>query len=428
MLSKMGSRVARGTLVAAVLALGGEAFADDVNAIKVERREAKSGSNEVVFHLVNQSEKTITAWQFGCSTASPLGLGTFGGVRVDSYYFYAVPGGPSTDSSGLVRPGQKWTQAVQIPLGEYAEPMAFKACAPVLVVFEDTSYEGSLRISEIVFRQRAEDAKDFALTREELRAELSRGTRLLDAVAKLVSTRETSKSNINWGGSLLKEFAARSSATGTEGDAKEILGLLESYHQAAMRHLPATWQARVSRALRDPHLEDLQLQPEDWPPSPALHIDFHSAPERDTPAAIGAGVYTFLALDRDQNGAIDPAWELVGDPSAQLPSTEPNGFRALAVFDDPLSGGNGDGKISAADSIYGWIVLWTDRNHDGLSSRDELQGLADHVTALSLEYQRSTTFDQHGNELRYWAPIERPAGGSAIAWNVFFARPGQSQH
>lgn len=159
-----------------------------------------------------------------------------------------------------------------------------------------------------------------------------------------------------------------------------------------------------------------------------VHFDLNSDGKREKTAwTMGGGDDAFLALDRDLNGSIDRGTELFGDRTAQLPSTDPNGFRALAVFDDPLSGGNGDGKISAADNIYGWLVLWTDRNHDGKSSRDELQSLADHVSALSLEYQRSTTFDEHGNELRYWAPIERPAGGSAIAWNVFFARPGQPQ-
>lgn len=133
-----------------------------------------------------------------------------------------------------------------------------------------------------------------------------------------------------------------------------------------------------------------------------------------------------LVLDRNFNGTIDNGLEIFGDETAQLPSPEPNGFKALAVFDDPASGGNSDGKIDSADSIFGWLMLWIDANHDGRSDQGELSGLEGVVSAIHLSYQVSLSQDEFGNDLRFWAPIDRTfgSGGAVVAWNVFFNNRG----
>jgi len=105
----------------------------------------------------------------------------------------------------------------------------------------------------------------------------------------------------------------------------------------------------------------------------------------------------WLALDRNENGSIDEGGELFGDATDQPASSAPNGYRALAVFDD-----NGDGRVSAADAAFGQLLLWTDANQDGVSQASELQTLADAgVVWVALDPVESRRRDQHGNEFRY---------------------------
>jgi hypothetical protein len=115
-----------------------------------------------------------------------------------------------------------------------------------------------------------------------------------------------------------------------------------------------------------------------------------------------------LVLDRNQNAIIDHGGELFGGVTPQPPAAAPNGFRALAVFDQPGEGGNQDGFITAADAVFADLQLWFDRNQDGRSQPEELEPLsARGLSAIDLDYQTRRRLDPHGNLLRWisWTNI-----------------------
>ncbi|MEO5728091.1 MAG: calcium-binding protein [Byssovorax sp.] len=102
----------------------------------------------------------------------------------------------------------------------------------------------------------------------------------------------------------------------------------------------------------------------------------------------------WLALDRNDNGAVDDGGELFGS-ATMLSSGEraENGFIALRELDTDR-----DGQLTPADAGWSQLRLWNDGDADRVSSSSELSPLgARRLVSIDLGYAVERRCDDHGN-------------------------------
>jgi hypothetical protein len=111
----------------------------------------------------------------------------------------------------------------------------------------------------------------------------------------------------------------------------------------------------------------------------------------------------FLFLDRNGNGVVDDGSELFGNATSLISGEQAkHGYEALEEFDLVENGGNQDGVIDDADSIFSDLEVWIDSNANGIHESFESQSLAEaDVLTIGLNYRESRRTDSHGNEFRY---------------------------
>ena len=136
----------------------------------------------------------------------------------------------------------------------------------------------------------------------------------------------------------------------------------------------------------------------------------------------------FLALDRNGNGTIDDGTELFGNATpayaGQRVLRATNGFEALKFLQGPDYGVSyTDDRIDSRDCVFARLVLWTDRNHNGLSEPDELQPASvAGLQAIGTEYKLKKRVDKDGNEFRQKGTVIWTDGATEPVYDIWLKR------
>ena len=98
----------------------------------------------------------------------------------------------------------------------------------------------------------------------------------------------------------------------------------------------------------------------------------------------------FIAIDKNNNGAIDNGSELFGNKSisnnayAYTNPNAKNGFESLKELDS-----NNDDIIDEKDKEFENLLLWQDKNSDGISQENEIIKLSEKVKSINLSYTKN---------------------------------------
>ncbi len=120
----------------------------------------------------------------------------------------------------------------------------------------------------------------------------------------------------------------------------------------------------------------------------------------------------FLVRLLNHNGRIESGAQMFGSATRlKNGSRAANGFEALAELDS-----NHDGYLTSDDAEWGRLLLWLDRDADGVSDRGELFTLRQGgVKSISLKYVDLNEVDLYGNQTRERSTFRRQvARGSSV--------------
>lgn len=136
--------------------------------------------------------------------------------------------------------------------------------------------------------------------------------------------------------------------------------------------------------------------------------------------------YYYLTLPR-ADGKVTGINELFGDnskgPDGQFAA---DGYAALAKYDGiPAKNAKiktADGYITKDDEVFERLRLWSDRNFDGIATRDELIPLsAMGVEVIDLNFDASySETDRYGNQTMYKSVVKTKDGRLHLLFDIWF--------
>ncbi len=131
----------------------------------------------------------------------------------------------------------------------------------------------------------------------------------------------------------------------------------------------------------------------------------------------------FLAIDRNKNGVIDDGGELFGSGTHLHNGTRAaNGFIALKESDS-----NNDNTINAQDDNFDNLLLWFDKNQDGISQHDEIKSITEYgFLQLHLQARETEIIDQ-GNVIGLLSSFLTETGQERLLADVWLAIQGDHE-
>ena len=158
----------------------------------------------------------------------------------------------------------------------------------------------------------------------------------------------------------------------------------------------------------------------------SFDIDGDGYKEKTSWAAADDG---FLVIDLNANGTRGVGDNMINQGKEiqfglwTATNTNDTDLQALSYFDKAANGGNNDGYLTSADSVWRELKIWQDANQDGITKDGELKTLSSlGITRLALGYDGGATLGDKSDDVTmfgstlhglgsYWKGSERFNGG-----------------